>query len=148
MGHEDQFRPPRVSARSAFREETFAGRFGNEKMRRRHGDIAICRMLPVRLLKERHRLARCTVRIHGDRIDIGIARIVRHPLVCATQQMQRSGLIPVAHQIETERILDVGIVGLDRHRLFQQLSPLHVPAARPLEVGEVDERRHKIRVET
>jgi hypothetical protein len=30
-GHEGQFEPPRVSGRSAFREETFAGRCGNEK---------------------------------------------------------------------------------------------------------------------
>jgi len=31
MGHEDQFAPPRLSGRSAFREETFAGRRGKEK---------------------------------------------------------------------------------------------------------------------
>jgi len=31
MGHEGQFAPPRLSGRSAFSEETFAGRCGNEK---------------------------------------------------------------------------------------------------------------------
>ena len=31
LGHEDQFPPSRLSGRSAFREETFAGRCGNEK---------------------------------------------------------------------------------------------------------------------
>jgi len=31
MEHEDQFAPPRLSGRSAFSEETFAGRCGNEK---------------------------------------------------------------------------------------------------------------------
>jgi hypothetical protein len=30
-GHEGQFAPPRPSGRSAFGEETFAGRCGNEK---------------------------------------------------------------------------------------------------------------------
>jgi hypothetical protein len=29
--HEGQFAPPRLSGRSAFSEETFAGRCGNEK---------------------------------------------------------------------------------------------------------------------
>jgi hypothetical protein len=32
--HECQFAPPRLSGRSVFSEETFAGRYGNEKMRR------------------------------------------------------------------------------------------------------------------
>jgi hypothetical protein len=31
MEHEDQFAPPRLSGRSAFSEETFAGGCGNEK---------------------------------------------------------------------------------------------------------------------
>jgi hypothetical protein len=31
MRHEDQFAPPRLSGRSAFSEETFAGGCGNEK---------------------------------------------------------------------------------------------------------------------
>ena len=31
VGHEGQFAPPRLSGRSAFSEETFAGRCGNEK---------------------------------------------------------------------------------------------------------------------
>ena len=35
MGHEGQFALPKLSGRSAFSEETFAGRCGNGKMRRR-----------------------------------------------------------------------------------------------------------------
>jgi hypothetical protein len=31
MGHEGQFALPRLSGRSAFSEETFSGRCGNEK---------------------------------------------------------------------------------------------------------------------
>jgi len=31
MGHEGQFPPPRLSGRSVFSEETFAGRYGDEK---------------------------------------------------------------------------------------------------------------------
>jgi len=31
VGHEGQFAPPRLSGRSAFSEETFAGKRGNEK---------------------------------------------------------------------------------------------------------------------
>ena len=47
-----------------------------------------------------------------------------------------------------EGIADIAIVGLDRHRLPEQFRSLFVHAACPIEIGEVDESRDEIRVET
>jgi hypothetical protein len=49
---------------------------------------------------------------------------------------------------ETESVPDIGIVGLDGHRLLQEFRPLVVHAACPVEIGEVDEGRDETRVET
>jgi hypothetical protein len=66
-------------------------------------------------------------------------RVVGHQLVRAAQQIQRLGIIVFAHQVETESVPDIGIVGLDRHRLLQEFRPLFVHATRPIEIREVDE---------
>ena len=105
-------------------------------------------MLPVRLFQERQRLSPCTARIQRDGVDIAVARVVGYQLMGPAQQIQGPGIIVLAHQKKTEGVADVGIVRLDSRRLSQQLRPLVIPAARPVEIGEVDEGRDEIRVET
>ena len=44
--------------------------------------------------------------------------------------------------------MDIGVVGLDRHCLFQQLRAFVVPAARTVEIRKIDKSRNEVRVET
>jgi hypothetical protein len=66
----------------------------------------------------------------------------------APQQIECAGVLAPANQRQTEGVTDIGIVGLNRHRLAQQFLPLRVGTARPVEIGEVDQCRHKRRIET
>jgi hypothetical protein len=52
-----------------------------------------------------------------------------------------------AYQKKTEGIADIRVIGLDRHRLPEQLRPLFVLAPCPIEIGEVDEGWDENRIE-
>jgi hypothetical protein len=84
----------------------------------RHKNIAIRRVLPVRLLQQRQGLFRRPARVQRHGIDIGVAGIFGHQLVRAAQQVQCPGVIVLAYEVEAERVANIGIVGLDTERLI------------------------------
>jgi hypothetical protein len=104
-------------------------------------------MLRMRALEQCHRIRALAVRVQRDSIDIGVARIVRRERARLPQLVERRRIIVLAHQCQSETIPHIGIVGRDGHCFFQQLRPLLVAAADPVEVGKIDHRRHKSRVE-
>ena len=110
------------------------------------GHLAVRRMLPMRPFQHGCGLAMRPVRVQRDGIDIGVPRVIRRELLGAPQQIQCAGVLAPAQQGQTEGVIDIGMVGLNRHRLAQQFLPLRVRAARPVEIGEVDQCRHKRRI--
>ena len=83
-----------------------------------------------------------------DGIDIGISRPFRLELRGALKLAKRLGGPFKAGERQSERMVQPRIQGRPGDRRAQHSFPFGIPAELPVEIGEIDRRRHVLRAQT
>ncbi len=87
-----------------------------------------------------------THRVQTDGINVNVPDIVRCCLSRFGEMSQATVGISIAYHRKAERVIDAGIIRVQRQSLFQFLNTFGIVATEPMQIGQVDSRSDPMRL--